>query len=53
VRAGWGGYSPGEVTVRAKKYLSLLYTIQNCPSILAADVFGTGIFQTSLAIKQG
>ena len=48
MRAGRGWYSPGEVIGLSKYYLyksiyHLHITQQKTPSVLAADIFGTGI----------
>jgi hypothetical protein len=49
MRAGWGGYSRGEGIGLSYYYLCRNifhshYTQQKSASVLAADVFGTGIF---------
>jgi hypothetical protein len=48
MRAGWGGYSPGEGVWLSDccvcRNIDHFYTLQKSQSVLAADVFGTGIF---------
>jgi len=49
MRAGWGGHSPGEgydpaPTVCAKTFITYIGVTVPAANVLAADVFGTGIF---------